>query len=246
MGIAPTGIEGEYRERRLEERERRNVVRTWDEREDSEDLLEWKAEGMEEEEILEVGGIGAERKGRVEVVKRWERKPGEAHAYSDGSHDTKTGRTTVAARISWDGPDVTVCQILPEGRSILDAELAGAILAMQTASGLTGVTSLVCFMDSTHAMNLIDNTEGKGPGSYLNRRRREALTMPTRLEWSPAHEGIEGNEAADKAAKMVAGSEFNDGQTSHSRITENTTNRRRTRWLEYLGQKSHFYTTKPR
>ncbi len=98
---------------------------------------------------------------------------------------------------------------LGKGKEVFDAELTGACRALELARRIRGRGPVTVLIDSQAAINRLRHL-GPGPGQYLAiqaHRAAEALTAQNRsisLAWVPGHEGVEGNERADQAAKRAA------------------------------------------
>ena len=95
-------------------------------------------------------------------------------------------------------------------KTVYAAELQGIYLALQIlhASPEIHNTKAVIFADNQSALKTVRNP-GDTSGQYilaalLQLMEEVAKTTEIELRWTPAHHGIPGNEAADKAAKEAA------------------------------------------
>jgi ribonuclease HI len=106
-----------------------------------------------------------------------------------------------------------------ETSTIYAAELQGINLALEMACTSTvagnGHKRITVFTDNQAAIRSLTRPEGKS-AAYIVRQivrkveqlRKTGIAMDVR--WVPAHEGIDGNEAADRAAKEATGWREND------------------------------------
>ena len=95
--------------------------------------------------------------------------------------------------------------------TVFEAEVTGAILALDIIQATPRLTSADIFMDCQPAIAAIASPRAQ-PGQYLltilhtqlRRLRRLRTTLRIRIHWVPAHVGIEGNEVVDAHAKEAA------------------------------------------
>ena len=150
--------------------------------------------------------------------------------YTDGSGiNGKIGAAAVS-------PNQTVRSYLGPSTSftVYSGELYGMALAMIMVlqSQEPPPKQLIVCIDNQAAIRAIEKP-GASSGQHLvkyivyliNGLRRKATEVE--LHWVPAHIGIEGNEAADKAAKQATG--WTQKRSRHGRITELDTNRTATK-----------------
>ena len=145
--------------------------------------------------------------------------------WTDGSKldDERTG-----VGIAWkshDGRWRTTKVYIGKNKQIFDAELYGidraldlafragcpraTQLSQKTRENLAQLKRILVWSDSKNAINRIQNLRS-GPGQWLARRIHEQtknlqdLGITVEIRWAPGHEGIEGNDRADEAAKQAA------------------------------------------
>ncbi|KAJ7692536.1 hypothetical protein B0H17DRAFT_841856, partial [Mycena rosella] len=95
--------------------------------------------------------------------------------------------------------------------TVFEAEVTGAILALDIIKATPRLTNIDIFMDCQPAITAIAAPQAQ-PGQYLlatfhsalRRLRRACSTLRLRIHWVPAHVGIAGNEAVDAHAKDAA------------------------------------------
>lgn len=110
--------------------------------------------------------------------------------------------------------------------STLGAELLAISEALEYAIHRVTGTRLVVTTDSQHALKAI--AQGYGTGSrqaqvaqIIKRLQRlDEKDIHTNLRWTPAHAGVEGNEAADRAARTAANALGPPTRTKASRYRE--------------------------
>jgi ribonuclease HI len=89
------------------------------------------------------------------------------------------------------------------------AELEGIRMALETATGADQERGII-FVDSQAVLKAIQNP-GNSSGQYIiiqivqHLNELQLCGKRIDLHWIPAHQGIEGNEAADKGAKEATG-----------------------------------------
>ncbi|KAJ7667173.1 hypothetical protein B0H17DRAFT_881979, partial [Mycena rosella] len=98
-----------------------------------------------------------------------------------------------------------------EEHTVFEAEIAGAILALDIIKATPRLTSTDIFMDCQHAIAAIASPKAQ-PGQYLlstfhtllRRLHRIRTTLHVRIHWVPAHVEIQGNEIVDAHTKEAA------------------------------------------
>jgi ribonuclease HI len=140
----------------------------------------------------------------------------EIQIFSDGS--AMNGRVGAAAVLIRNGkaPRILQLHLGPDDEhTVHEAELVGIILGLQLLSTeKQGSTTCMLGVDNQAAIRSF-LSEMRKPGHHL---AREALRIATQirgrrkrgkyaltLRWTAGHEGLEGNELADRAAKEAAG-----------------------------------------
>jgi ribonuclease HI len=131
--------------------------------------------------------------------------------YTDGSSiDGHVGAAAVhpsyhKVRTAYMGPDTT--------STVYAAELQGISLALEIAQTETDTDrkrNIVIFADNQAAIRSLTRPEGKS-GAYIIKQiiqkieHLQSKGHTIEVRWIPAHEGIEGNEAADSIAKEATG-----------------------------------------
>ncbi|KAF7372264.1 hypothetical protein MVEN_00086000 [Mycena venus] len=95
--------------------------------------------------------------------------------------------------------------------TVFEAEVCGAILALDIISGTPRLTDVDLFMDCQPTIHAISSPQPQ-PGQYLlaafhallGRLLSKRRTLKIRIHWVPAHIGITGNELVDGLAKEAA------------------------------------------
>lgn len=110
--------------------------------------------------------------------------------------------------------------------TVHEAEVVGLILASKLAETVMrnrSTKTVSIYVDNEAAIRGVNNRKNKAAQSLLHAFRNKARALGKKyprktitIHWAPAHAGIEGNEAADKAAKKAA-----EGSTS---VTEKLPN----------------------
>jgi ribonuclease HI len=161
--------------------------------------------------------------------------------WSDGSR-LESGR--VGAGVAWQhswGAWQTRGVPLGLGKEVFDAELVGACEALEIALKDRNRGLVIVLLDSQAAISRLSHL-GVGPGQSLAMRAHraaqalEAQGKPVTIQWVPGHQGIEGNERADQAAKQAASKPLRGGCGELSiaytnRARTETTRARRQQWL---------------
>ncbi|KAL2012391.1 hypothetical protein VTN00DRAFT_5109 [Thermoascus crustaceus] len=163
--------------------------------------------------------------------------------WSDGSR-LEDGRT--GAGIAWQNSQGTwqTREIpLGAGKEIFDAELAGVCQALHLAQKIKGQGPVTVILDSRAAIDRLQH-RGTGPGQALAIQAHEAVQSlqargrQTTIQWVPGHEGIEGNEQADQAAKRAAARSLQGGsrELSLAYTRRNRTEAMKTRRQNWLAR----------
>jgi ribonuclease HI len=156
--------------------------------------------------------------------------------YTDGSGiNGKTGAAAVA-------PQIGVIRQAYMGEetasTVYAAELEGIRMALEIAIEAEKERGII-FSDSQTALNAIRNP-GNSSGQYIIRQIVQHLTdlhlagKRMDLHWIPAHRNIEGNEAADKAAKEATGWRRIRGRNGRMKEIDTGTTAPRPAKLEHL------------
>jgi ribonuclease HI len=88
--------------------------------------------------------------------------------------------------------------------TVFEAEVCGAILALDIVTGTPRLTSVDVFMDCQPAITALNTSSPLSTPSSLARLCRVRRTLKVRIHWVPAHVGIAGNGAVDACAKDAA------------------------------------------
>jgi ribonuclease HI len=177
--------------------------------------------------------------GALEAAK--EPRPG-LSLWSDGSR-LENGR--VGAGVAWQASPGGSWQArevpLGLGKEVFDAELIGACEALELALRSKDQGPVTVLLDSQAAISRLRH-QGVGPGqglairAYRASQALEAQGRPVTIQWVPGHQGIEGNERADQAAKQAASKPSRQGQGELSiahanRARTEVIRARRQQWL---------------
>ncbi|ODM18571.1 hypothetical protein SI65_06443 [Aspergillus cristatus] len=129
--------------------------------------------------------------------------------WSDGSR-LENGRC--GAGLAWQEPGGTWKTRefpLGKGHEVFDAELLGAVQAVQVAEKVGDQRPVTILLDSQAAIARLRHTQ-PGPGQALAiqihaiAKRLRVQGRQLIIRWVPGHAGVEGNERADQAAKQAA------------------------------------------
>ena len=158
--------------------------------------------------------------------------------FTDGSRTGKQGSEKTGAATAQKNEGVWKVKgwHLGYGKTALDAELFALSQALKTALKQTQPT--LVFTDSQSGLELIK--QGQNLPSIIKEIWKDAEKLklrgtPTTLLWVPGHEGVKGNEEADKAAKKATkGGKNADPTVSILYLREQATKRK-------AKQKNPFY-----
>jgi ribonuclease HI len=147
---------------------------------------------------------------REDAITALRSREDELKIYSDGSG--LDGMIGAAATVGVSGGRSLRFQLGKETEhTVFEAELVGVLLALHLLGEYPQKRSILIAIDNQAAIRALTGNS-RQPGQYLldailNRmqqlkRNRRHLTI--HLEWSPGHEGIQGNEVADRLAKRAS------------------------------------------
>jgi ribonuclease HI len=162
----------------------------------------------EEPEPFEVGLIQEERE---EAKREAERERPGLVMFTDGSRlESEAAGYAVAWRNgqTWEG----IKTHMGFNQEAYDAECAALARALETAAKSVPTPSQVTIFTDAQAAIRRMSTDEPGPGQkYALEARQHIAALRTampditiEIRWCPAHEGVEGNEQADKWAKLAA------------------------------------------
>jgi ribonuclease HI len=132
--------------------------------------------------------------------------------YTDGSgFEGGVGAAAVAWNGGAEGEYRTKHLGTASEHTVFEAEVAGAILALDIVKGTPRLTDVDIFTDCQPAITALSAPRPQ-PGQHLlalfhtlhRRLLRARPTLKVRIHWVPAHVGIAGNEAVDARAKEAA------------------------------------------
>ena len=136
--------------------------------------------------------------------------------WSDGSKREAGGASAAVAWKSFPSYGWNTCKIsLGKNKEILDAELWGISEALKIAlkeNIVRRACRIIVYSDSQTALNQLQGSKSNTCQALrvqIFKRTKQLHTQGKELtvRWIPSHQGIEGNEQADKAAKAAAANE---------------------------------------
>ncbi|OJA12401.1 hypothetical protein AZE42_10040 [Rhizopogon vesiculosus] len=162
-------------------------------------------------------------KSREEAIIEHENLTDTIQIFTDSSgHDRKIGAAATLFRAG--ATPRTLCfQLSTEKEhTVFEAEEVGLTLAARLLVTERNLTFPISISADNQAAILSSGSFHARPGSYLADRFRRMMQKTAKehpdfnitLHWSPGHEGVHGNEEADKQAKLVAIGKHHNSQYS--------------------------------